>query len=57
VAAKAKGDVHGRLDHASLGSSLHQVGYCLSSLGRFEDARAWFERAAATLRDAANDSD
>ena len=36
VAEAEQGDVHGRVDHASLGSSLHQVGDCLSSLGRFE---------------------
>src|SRR5258706_7366233 len=45
VAAKEKGDVHGRVDHESLGLSLHQVGICLSSTGQFADARPWFERA------------
>jgi tetratricopeptide (TPR) repeat protein len=40
-----KGDVHGRMDHASLGISLHEVGYCYSRTGRFEEARPWFERA------------
>ena len=29
------------------GSSLHEVGLCLSSAGQFESARTWFERAAA----------
>jgi hypothetical protein len=47
VAAAEKGDVHGRVDHASLGRSLHQVGYCLSSTGGFDAARPWFERAVA----------
>src|SRR6185295_13710644 len=47
VAEKEKGDVHGRIDHESLGSSLHQVGYCLSSTGEFAAARPWFERAVA----------
>ena len=47
VAEKEKGDVHGRIDHESLGNSLHQVGGCLSSTGRFDEARAWFERAVA----------
>jgi tetratricopeptide (TPR) repeat protein len=47
VAAKQKGDVHGRVDHASLGSSLHQVGLCLSSTGEFAAARPWYERAVA----------
>ena len=47
VAEAEKGDVHGRIDHASLGRSLHQVGDCYSSTGRFEEARPWFERAVA----------
>ena len=42
-----QGDLHGRVDHESLGRSLHQVGYCLSSRGQFEAAQPWFERAAA----------
>jgi hypothetical protein len=40
-----KGDVHGRLDHESLGRSLHQVGMCLSRLGQDAEARLWYERA------------
>src|SRR2546423_1075969 len=44
---REEGDVHGRIDHASLGSSLHQVGYCLSSTGQYAEARPWFERAVA----------
>jgi tetratricopeptide (TPR) repeat protein len=47
VAAKERGDVDGRVDHDSLGRSLHQVGSCLSSLGDFTAARPWFERAVA----------
>jgi tetratricopeptide (TPR) repeat protein len=47
VAAAEKGDVHGRVDHASLGISVHQVGVCLSRLGQYAEARPWFERAAA----------
>jgi hypothetical protein len=47
VADKTQGDMHGRVDHESLGSSLHQVGDCHGSTGRFEEARPWFERAAA----------
>ena len=47
VAEAAQGDVHGRIDHASLGISLHQVGYCLSSTGQYAEARPWFERAVA----------
>ncbi len=45
VEQKQHADLHGRVDHASLGSSLHLVGYCLSSTGKFEDALPWFERA------------
>lgn len=45
VAEKEKGDVHGHVEHESLGSSLHQVGYCLSMTGHFEGARPWCERA------------
>jgi tetratricopeptide (TPR) repeat protein len=45
VEAKQKGDVHGRVDHESLGVSLHLVGYCLSSTGKFDEARVWYERA------------
>jgi tetratricopeptide (TPR) repeat protein len=47
VAAAEKGDVHGRVDHASLGISVHQVGVCLSRLGQYAEARPWFERAVA----------
>ncbi len=47
VAEKEKGDVGGRIDHASLGSNLHQVGYSLSSTGQYTEARSWFERAVA----------
>jgi tetratricopeptide (TPR) repeat protein/predicted phosphodiesterase len=47
VAEAERGDVHGRVDHQSLGTSLHQVGVCLSSVGKFEEARPWYERAVA----------
>ena len=40
VAEEEQGDVHGRVDHASLGSSLHQVGYCLSQTGRVRGGAA-----------------
>jgi hypothetical protein len=42
-----RGDIHGRVDHDILGKSLHQVGYCLSSLGKFAEAQPFYERAAA----------
>jgi tetratricopeptide (TPR) repeat protein len=47
---KRQGDLHGRVDHNSLGMTLHQMGHCLSSLGRFAEARGWYERAADEKR-------
>lgn len=47
---KRRGDVRGRVDHTSLGTSLHQVGLCLSELEQFAEARDWFERAADEKR-------
>jgi hypothetical protein len=47
VAAKEKGDVHGRVDPESLGLSLHLVGYCYANTGHYDEARGWFERAVA----------
>ncbi len=47
VAEAEHGDVHGRVDHASLGASLHLIGYCFSQTGEFAEARPWFERAVA----------
>ena len=44
-AVEEKGDVHGRVDHESLGTSVHQVGLCLSETGDYEGARPWYERA------------
>ena len=41
-----QGDARGRVDHAALGDSLHQVGLCLSLHGQFAEARGWYERAA-----------
>ena len=45
VEAAEQGDIHGRVDHASLGRSLHQVGSCLWSQGQFAAAQPWCERA------------
>jgi hypothetical protein len=45
VVQAEQGDVYGRVDHASLGLSLHCVGRCLSSTGEFAAARPWYERA------------
>ena len=39
--------MNGRIDHAGLGRSLHQVSDCLSSTGQYAEARPWFERAVA----------
>jgi tetratricopeptide (TPR) repeat protein len=47
VAAAEKGDVHGRVDAESLGTSLHQVGDCHARLGKPEQAMRWYERASA----------
>jgi tetratricopeptide (TPR) repeat protein len=47
VAAKEKGDVHGRVDSESLGKSLHLVGDCYASQGELAKALPWFERAVA----------
>jgi hypothetical protein len=47
VAAAEKGDVHGRVDAASLGVSLHEVGSCHASQGKFTEALPWFGRAVA----------
>jgi len=46
VETKKLGDVHGRVDHTSLGMSLNQVGFCLSSQGKYEEALPWYKRAA-----------
>jgi tetratricopeptide (TPR) repeat protein len=47
VAEAEKGDEHGRIDDAMLGTSLHQVGDCYASTGKYDEARGWFERAVA----------
>ena len=47
VAEKEQGDVHGRIDHESLGISLSQVGDCYSQTGDYAEARPWYERAVA----------
>jgi hypothetical protein len=47
IAEAEKGDVHGCIDHRSLGASLHWAGYCLSRSGQFAEALPWLERAIA----------
>ncbi len=39
------GDIHGRINHESLGASIHEVGNCWYQLGDYTQARPWFERA------------
>lgn len=45
VAETEHGDVHGRVDHASLATSLRAVAHCLSQLGRDDEAKLWLTRA------------
>ena len=49
VAAKEKGDIHGRIDHESLGRTLQQIGRCVSSTSsQLETALTWFEQAVVS---------
>jgi tetratricopeptide (TPR) repeat protein len=50
VTAAEKGDVHGRVDPESLGTSLHRVGDCYARLGKAGEAQSWFERASMVLK-------
>ncbi len=50
VADARQRDKHGRIDHANLGSSLHQVGYCLAGRGQFAEAQPWLEEAVVEKR-------
>jgi hypothetical protein len=47
---EAPGDVHGRVDHQSLGATLHEIVVCLSSSGELEQARASYEQAVQEKR-------
>jgi tetratricopeptide (TPR) repeat protein len=44
---KERGNDAGQVDHESLGSSLHNIGYCHAQQGRYEEALPWFQRAVA----------
>ena len=45
LASKGAADAEGKIDHESLGVSLHEVGYCLSQQGDYAAATGWYERA------------
>ncbi|MCG8419034.1 MAG: AAA family ATPase [Proteobacteria bacterium] len=47
---KRQGDIHGRVDHESLGRSLHQVGRCYLETGEYEQARSWYQQAVEEKR-------
>ncbi|WP_437562745.1 tetratricopeptide repeat protein [Sorangium sp. So ce542] len=53
VYAKSKGDAGGRVDYHSLGSSLHELGWCTLETGRYDEARSWFQQALTAKREAA----
>ena len=50
VAEMRQGDLHGRVDHGSLGWSLHQLGHCAFQQGQWSAAAGWFEQAVAEKR-------
>ena len=50
VAETSQGDLHGRVDHASLGRSLHQLGHCAFQQGHWSAAAGWCEQAVAEKR-------
>jgi len=43
--AKQQGDIQGRVDHESLGSTMHELAVCLSSIGGLRAAASSYERA------------
>ena len=38
------------LDHGSLGRSLHQLGFCATQQGKWQEAAGWYEQAVAEKR-------
>ena len=46
MAEAERGDVHGRVDHESLGTSLRYLAFCLRHLGEADAAEAVERRAA-----------
>jgi len=47
IAAIEKGDVHGRIDHASLDLTLRAGAQCLRALGKLDQAEQWEKRASS----------
>jgi hypothetical protein len=45
-----KGDLHGRVDHLSLGNILAYHGHCFFKLGEWLKAAEWYEQAEAEAR-------
>jgi hypothetical protein len=45
IATEERGDANGEIDYENLSMSMHQVGFCLFSLNKFNEALPWFERA------------
>ena len=50
MAEKRQGDLHERVDHRSLGKSLHQLGHCAYQQGQWPAAAGWCEQAVAEKR-------
>jgi len=50
VAEIRQGDLHGRVDHANLGVSLHEQGNCAFQQGQWPAAAGWFEQALEEKR-------
>jgi Tfp pilus assembly protein PilF len=50
VAETRQGDLHGRVDHESLGRSLHSLGICAYQQGDWQAAAGWYEQALAEKR-------
>jgi Tfp pilus assembly protein PilF len=50
VAETRQGDLHGRVNHESLGTSLHQLGHCAYQQGDWQAANVWFEKALEEIR-------
>ena len=46
-AEKGRGDLHGRVDHQSLGTTLHEIGNCFYQQGEWPKAAEWYEQAQA----------